>query len=111
MDGAFVVVENSTYDALNASDAAAVTSGTATLEAGIIGTPLTIVYKGSRLNYGLLRPLIDVEHFGLINLIAGERVAKELIQDEFSAEDPIAVVYHSSRNSSTSLKRSCLRLL
>jgi lipid-A-disaccharide synthase len=75
-----------TFDVLNASDAAAITSGTATLEAGIIGTPMVIVYKTSAINYRLLRPLIDVEHFGLINLIAGERVAAELIQDEFTPE-------------------------
>ena len=75
-----------TFDALNASDAAAVTSGTATLETAIIGTPMAIVYKTSALNYKLLRPLIDVEHFGLVNLIAGDRVATELIQDEFTPE-------------------------
>jgi lipid-A-disaccharide synthase len=79
-----LVVRNETFDALNASDAAAVASGTATLETGIIGTPMAIVYKTSALNYKLLRPLIDVEHFGLINLIAGERVATELIQDQFT---------------------------
>ena len=65
---------------------AAVTSGTATLETAIIGTPMAIVYRSSSLNYGLLRPLISVEHFGLVNLIAGERVAKELIQRDFTAE-------------------------
>ncbi len=81
-----VVVEAQTYDALNASDAAAVTSGTATLETGMIGTPLVIVYRGSKVNYKLLRPLINVEHFGLINLIAEKRIAKEMIQDDFTAE-------------------------
>jgi lipid-A-disaccharide synthase len=80
------LVMKETFDVLAAADCAAVASGTATLEAGIIGTPMAIVYKTSSLNYKLLRPLIDVEHFGLINLIAGERVAAELIQDEFSAE-------------------------
>ncbi len=80
------VVENETYDALNASDAAAVTSGTATLETGIIGTPMAIVYKTSAINYSLLEPLISVPHYGLINLIAGERVAKELIQQDFTAQ-------------------------
>lgn len=79
------IVQNETYDALNASDAAAVTSGTATLEAGIIGTPMVIVYKTSAINYKLLEPLIDVPHYGLINLIAGERVVTELIQDDFTA--------------------------
>ncbi len=78
------VVSGETYNILNASDAAAVASGTATLETGIIGTPMAIVYKATALNYKLLRPLIDVEHFGLINLIAEERVAKEFIQDDFT---------------------------
>jgi len=81
-----IVVKEETYDALNASDAAAVTSGTATLETGIIGTPMAIVYRSSSLNYKLLRPLISVEHFGLINLIAGERVANEFIQHEFTPD-------------------------
>ncbi len=81
-----IAVHDETYDALNASDAAAVASGTATLETGIIGTPMAIVYKTSGFNYKLMRPLIAVEHFGLINLIAGERVAKELIQNDFSAK-------------------------
>ncbi len=79
------VVESETYDALAASDAAAVTSGTATLETGIIGTPLAIVYRSSALNYVLVKPLISVEHYGLINLIAGERIAKELIQNDLTA--------------------------
>ncbi|MFM9903025.1 MAG: lipid-A-disaccharide synthase [Pyrinomonadaceae bacterium] len=79
------IIENDTYNALNASDAAAVTSGTATLEAGILGTPMAVVYKTSALNYGLLEPIISVEHYGLINLIAGERVAKELIQGDLTA--------------------------
>jgi lipid-A-disaccharide synthase len=79
------IINCETFDGLNASDAAAVTSGTATLETAIIGTPLTIVYKTSVLNYALLRPLISVEHFGLINLIARERVAKEMIQREFTS--------------------------
>jgi lipid-A-disaccharide synthase len=81
-----VVVENETYDALNAADAAAVASGTATLETGMIGTPMVIVYKGTEINNKILRPLISVEHFGLINLIAEERIATELIQNEFSSE-------------------------
>lgn len=79
-------IENETYDVLNASDVAAVASGTATLETGIIGTPLAIVYKTSKINYLLLEPLIKVDHFGLINLIAESRLATELIQDEFKAE-------------------------
>lgn len=80
------VVLGETYDALNASDAAAVTSGTATVEAAILGTPLTVVYKTSALNYIIFEPMIDIEHYGLVNLIARERVARELIQGEFTGE-------------------------
>jgi lipid-A-disaccharide synthase len=78
------IIAGETFDVLNASDTAAVTSGTATLETAIIGTPMAIVYKTSAINYKLLRPLITVEHFGLVNLIAGERVATEMIQSEFT---------------------------
>jgi lipid-A-disaccharide synthase len=88
------IVRGETYDALNAADAAAVTSGTATLETGIIGTPMAIVYKTSALNYKLLRPLIKVDHFGLINLIAGKRIAAELIQDDFTPETLAAELRH-----------------
>ena len=79
-----VVIEDATYDLLHAADAAAVTSGTATMEAGILGTPLVVVYKTSGLNYALLEPLISVDHYGLINLIAGERLATELIQHDLT---------------------------
>ncbi len=87
------IVKGETREALNAADAAAVTSGTATLETAIIGTPMAIVYKTSMFNYKLLRPLISVEHFGLVNLIAQERLAKELIQDDFSGETLAAELF------------------
>jgi lipid-A-disaccharide synthase len=81
------MIRGETYEAVSAADAAAVTSGTATLETGILGTPMAIVYKTSPVNYKLLRPLISVDHFGLINLIAGERVAKEFIQEDFTPQN------------------------
>lgn len=79
------IVKNETYEAINASDVAAVTSGTATLETAILGTPMVIVYKVSKLNYSVLKHFISVEHIGLVNLIAEKKLAKELIQDEFNA--------------------------
>ncbi len=81
-----ITVKGETFEVLNAADAAAVTSGTATLETAIIGTPLVIVYKTSPVNYKLIRPLIDLENFGLVNLIAQKKIAVELIQDDFTAE-------------------------
>lgn len=81
----FISVIDETYETLNAADVAAVTSGTATLETAIIGTPLAVVYKSSNFNWFAIRPLISVEHFGLVNLIAQQRLAKEFIQFDLTA--------------------------
>lgn len=78
------VVHGETYDALGAADAAAVASGTATLEAALTNTPMVVVYKESAFNWHTLGRLIDIEHFALPNLIANERVATELIQHDFT---------------------------
>lgn len=82
----FRVTQHETREALAAADAAAVASGTATLEAALVGTPLVVVYKESALNWHTLGRLIDVEHYGLVNLIAGERLATELMQTELTGE-------------------------
>lgn len=103
----FVIGE--TYDALNASDAAAITSGTATLEAGFLSTPMVVVYRTSGLNYRLLEPIIDVPHYGLINLVAGKRVAKELIQDDLTPEMLAAELIALLEPSRNQQMRSSLR--
>ncbi|HST53025.1 MAG TPA: lipid-A-disaccharide synthase [Pyrinomonadaceae bacterium] len=77
------VVRDEARETLAASDAAAVCSGTATLEAALASTPLVVVYKESALNWHTLGRLIRVEHYGLVNLVAGSRVAPELMQDDF----------------------------
>ncbi|MDT7602480.1 MAG: lipid-A-disaccharide synthase [Acidobacteriota bacterium] len=78
------LVRGETRDALSASDAAAVASGTATLEAALTQTPLVVVYKESKINWHVLGSLITTEHYGLVNLVAGERVAAELMQYDFT---------------------------
>jgi lipid-A-disaccharide synthase len=78
------VAHDETREALAAADAAAVCSGTATLEAALLSTPLVAVYKESALNWHTLGRLITVEHYGLVNLVAGERIAPELMQDDFT---------------------------
>jgi lipid-A-disaccharide synthase len=78
------VVHEEAREALASSDAAAVCSGTATLEAAMLNTPLVVVYKESALNWNTLGRLISVEHYGLVNLVAGERVAPELMQDDLT---------------------------
>lgn len=78
------LVHHETREALAAADAAAVASGTATLEAALLGTPLVIVYKESAINWHTLGSLITSEHYGLANLIAGRRIVTELIQNQLN---------------------------
>ena len=80
------IVSGQSREALAASDVAAVASGTATLEAALLGTPMVVVYKESMINWHTLGRLINVDHYGLINLVAGERVATELMQDDLNGE-------------------------
>lgn len=80
------IVERDEYNALRHSEIAIVASGTATVEAAILGTPMVIVYRGSELNWRLIRPLIKLDTFGMVNLIAGRRIAPELIQQDVTGE-------------------------
>ena len=80
------IVSGQSREALAASDAAAIASGTATLEAALLGTPMVVVYKESWVNWNMLGRLITVDHYGLVNLVAGERVATELMQDDLNGE-------------------------
>lgn len=80
------IVSGQSREALAASDAAAIASGTATLEAALLGTPMVVVYKESLINWHTLGRLITVAHYGLVNLVAEERVATELLQDELNGE-------------------------
>src|ERR1039457_2069436 len=69
---------------IRACDAVISVSGTVTLEVALIGTPMVIIYKLAPLTYMLVRRLVKVEHIGLCNIVAGETVVKELIQQEAS---------------------------
>ena len=80
------LVQNETREALAASDAAAIASGTATLEAALLETPMVVVYKESAINWHTLGRLITVPHFGLVNLVAGKEIATELMQDDLNGE-------------------------
>lgn len=80
------VVEGVTYDALAAADCAVVSSGTATVEAALLGTPMVIVYRVSRLTAAIARRMVKTPFFGMVNLISGRQVAPELIQDKFTVE-------------------------
>jgi lipid-A-disaccharide synthase len=79
-------VEGRAYDALAAADCAIVASGTATIEAALLGTPMVVVYRVSPVSAFLARPLIHTRFFAMPNLIAGEQVVPELIQSDFTVE-------------------------
>jgi lipid-A-disaccharide synthase len=74
------VVEGLPYDVMNLSELLIMSSGTATLEAALLGKPMVILYKLSTLSYWIGRMLVHVEHIGLVNLVAGKRIAPELLQ-------------------------------
>ena len=81
------VLRGKTYDIMAHSDALAVTSGTATLEAGISGTPMVVVYKVSLLTYLIGKVVVKIPDIGLINIVAGRRVVPELGQNEVTPDN------------------------
>jgi lipid-A-disaccharide synthase len=79
-------VEGATYDALSAADCAIVASGTATVEAALLGTPMVVVYRVSPTSAFVLKRMVRSPFIAMVNLIAGRRVVPELIQDQFTSE-------------------------
>ncbi len=78
--------QGSIYEVLSVCDIALVTSGTATLETGIMGVPMVIVYRVSPFSFWLGKMIIDVPFIGIVNLIGEEEVVPELIQDDVTAD-------------------------
>ncbi|MDP2800110.1 MAG: lipid-A-disaccharide synthase [Deltaproteobacteria bacterium] len=76
------VIEDGTHDTMKAAHAVIAASGTVTLEAAIMGVPMIIVYKVSRLSYLVGKIMVRVSHIGLVNLVAGRRIVPELVQEE-----------------------------
>lgn len=76
--------------ALHHSRAGIIASGTATVEAAMMGTPFVMVYRVSSLTYLLGRPRVKVPHFAMVNLIAGKMVVPELVQGDFTAQNVVA---------------------
>ncbi len=84
-DAGVEVVTADRHRALAECSAALVASGTATLECALLDVPMVVGYRLHALSYWLARRLVRVPHVGLVNLVAGERVAPELVQDDFRA--------------------------
>ena len=83
----FKVIKDHTYDLLKHAKFGIVKSGTSTLEAGLLELPMVIVYKTSKITYAIGKSLVKIKNFGLANIVLGEQVVPELIQNHANAEN------------------------
>ncbi len=101
------IISGSTYDVLAASDVAVVSSGTATVEAALIGVPMVVIYRVAPLTAWIARRLVHTPYFAMVNLIAGKQVVPELIQDNFT---PARVAEETERLLTSPKARDQMRL-
>jgi lipid-A-disaccharide synthase len=87
--GAKPVLVDDARAALYHARGSVVASGTATVEAALLGNPFVVVYRLSTLSYAIARRFVSVPHVAMANLIAGRRVVPELIQSEFTAANVV----------------------
>lgn len=74
------------YEVLGGARFCLVASGTATVEAALLGVPMIVMYKVAPVTYALARLLVHVEHIGMVNILAGKRIVPEFIQGAATAE-------------------------
>ena len=80
------VIRHDIYEAISCADIVMVASGTATLETALLGVPMVIIYKVSPFTYHIGKMFVNVDHIGLVNIIAGKTIVPELIQEEANGE-------------------------
>ncbi len=80
------IVESETENAVGHADLALVASGTATVEAALLGTPMVVFYRVSAATWFVGKPLVSVAYYSMVNLLAGRAIVPELIQGDFTAE-------------------------
>jgi lipid-A-disaccharide synthase len=80
------VVKGLPNEVLAASDLLLVTSGTATLQAALIGRPMVVVYRVSPLTYQIAKCLVRIPHISLVNILAGKEIVPELIQNRMTPD-------------------------
>jgi lipid-A-disaccharide synthase len=74
------------YESIAACDVIAAASGTVTLQIALMGVPMAIFYRVSPLSYAIARRLVKVDHIGLPNIVAGNRIVAEFVQHEANAQ-------------------------
>jgi len=81
------LVLDQTYDVLNNSFAALVTSGTATVETALLNVPQVVCYKGNYFSYLIGRMVVEVDYIAMVNLICGKKAVEELIQNNLTVSN------------------------
>ena len=81
------VIFNETYNLIQASKAALVTSGTATLETALLGVPQIVCYKSSYLSYLIAKVIVKLKYISLVNIIMNKQVVEELIQNNCNSKN------------------------
>ncbi|HIJ88093.1 MAG TPA: lipid-A-disaccharide synthase [Desulfuromonadales bacterium] len=81
-----VITTERIHDLIRGCDAIISVSGTVTLEIALVGTPMVIIYKLAPLTYQVARRVVKIAHIGLCNIVAGQSLVKELIQDQANPE-------------------------
>ncbi len=81
------VIVDDRYNMMSVCDAVVAASGTVTLELAILKIPMVVVYKLTAVTYFFARLLVKLDHFSLVNLIAGKTAVPELLQHEVTAEN------------------------
>jgi lipid-A-disaccharide synthase len=106
------VIIDDTYNAVGLSDFAVVTSGTATLETALLGTPMIVVYKVSFLSHIVARLLLSINRIGIVNIATGEDIVPELVQDEFKPERLADMIkmYLNDKKAYNRIKQGYLKL-
>ena len=75
-------------------DAIIAASGTVTMEIALFGVPMVIIYKAAPLTYAIGKLVVNVDHVGICNIVAGERIVPELLQND---AEPVGVAAELSR--------------
>jgi lipid-A-disaccharide synthase len=107
----FVLYRGNLKEFYNQLDGALVSSGTATLETAYFRVPMIIIYRVHRLTWFLGKLLVKLERIGLANIVAQEKVADELLQDDFQPEKAAVLLAGLLQKSSNDMMREKLKVI
>jgi len=110
--GVEVVDPSAVHEVMAGSTALLISSGTATLEAACMGTPMVVVYRLDALSYAAGRLLVKIPNIGLVNVVAGRRLVPELVQGDVTAEQMVefAAPYFSDAERRAAVSRQLLEV-